>query len=347
MAGLSYPFDDGPGSTITEDQWSYLMRDAVGTGVHEFGTTFGGPTAPGPNGSQLRVFSLAEPGIIRVNPGRASINGFHYQQSATEIVAVTANSNPTLDRLDILILRLDLDTNEIALQTRLGVPSGSPSQPALQANELLLASYLVRASSNTVLDSDVNDRRTFVGRRIEVTNQANVGKQGDVQYSPALEKWFGVKSGGSKTSFTTFDDFNAHTSATDPHPQYLTEAEGFTTTTNGTLTSDPLMTVIAGYHKSLNLPGGFKIVNLYYHATFNGATQSSAFTIVTLNEPALRPNFSFRFVCHQWLFANSTDDIPLIVTINPSGSVRTGAETWLMGGAKVLINCTYFVGPGV
>lgn len=341
MAGLSYPFDAGPGSTVTEDQWSYLMRDAVGTGVHEAGTT------SGPLSSELKITSLAEAGIMHIGAGRASISGFHYQQGAADIIAVTANSNPTQDRIDAAVLRLDLNTNAITLEVKLGVPNNTPVPPAIASNELLLATFKVRKNTNTVLSNEVTDKRLFVGRRMSVTDQGGIGKEGDIQYSPTLDTWFGVVNGGFTEQFAFQADLSAHISAPDPHPQYMTQAETNTTVTAAGFTADPTMSTFASYHRSLNLPGGFKVVMFYFYGKFNGVDNPSAFTMFTMNDVSLRPNFTFRYVGHQWKFANSTDDIPLIVTINPDGTCQGGGATYLMGGANVLVNGIYFKGTGV
>lgn len=341
MSGLSYPFDSGPGATITEDQWSYLMKDAVGTGVHEVGTY------PGPLDNQLQVFTLVEPGLLHVNPGRASINGFHYQQSGADVLTVTANPNVTQDRIDAAVLRLDLTTNGITLEAKLGSPSSSPVPPAISANELLLATFRVRSNSSSVVSGEVDDKRSFIGRRITVSDQGGTGRMGDIRYSPTLDSWSGVVEGGFTKSFAFTSDILDHTAAADPHPQYMTAAETNTTASTGTLSADPLMSTFASYHRCLNLPGGFKIVMFYYYGQFNGADQASAFTMFTMSDASMRPNFNLRYVGHQWKFSNSTDDIPLIVTVEASGAVKAGAETWLMGSAKVLVTGTYFKGTGV
>ena len=344
MAGFSYPFDSGPGSTVTEDQWSYLMRDAVGTGVHEAGKT------PGPLGTELKVTSLGEGGIVYLAGGRATISGFHYQQSGSEVLTVTANSNPTLDRIDAVVLRLDLDTNTISIQTKLGSPASSPAPPAIATNELLLATYRVRKSSNLVLPNEVEDRRQFIGRRVGIVDNGlnSAQREGDIEYSPTANKFYGnVDNAGSREQFAYWSDLQAHVGAADPHPQYLTEAEGFSSVSSGVITPSPTMTTFATYHRAINLPGGFKVVMFYYYGQFNGADNPGVFTIFTMSTPELRPNFSFRYAGHQYKFTNSSDDIPLVVTVNPSGSVVAGGDTWLLGGAFVLVNGMYFKGTGL
>lgn len=338
MAGLSYPFDEGPGSTITEDQWSYLVKDSLGDGVHEDSEL--------PYSGQLEVFTTAEPGIVNIRAGRASIDGFHYQQSGADIIAVTANPNVTMDRMDAVVLRLDLSTDAITVEVKLGVPASTPSPPAIDSNEMVLAFYVVPKNSSTVLD--VTDMRTYVGRRMLVSKSSNpVGSQGDLIYSPSSDRWTGMQAGGVSRTLGFKSELDAHIAAGDPHPQYMTQAETNTVVGTTSLTNSPNVTSFASYCRALELPGGFSIINLYFYGQFTGADNEGAFTLLTINDSDLRPNFLFRFVGHQWEFANSTDDIPLIVGVNTDGAVSSTGQTWLMGGARILFNVTYFKGPGV
>lgn len=341
MAGFSYPFDDGPGASITEDQWSHMMRDAVGTGVHETNPS------SAPLGNGLEVFSIEEPGIVRVRPGRATIDGFHYQQSGTEILAVAQNAHATQSRIDMVLLRLDLDTNEIALEVRQGANASSPVPPTVGVNELALATFRVRPNTSTILAEEVEDERVFIGRRVQLAHRAHVGNTGDIGYDSFGGRWYGVRPDGIPEAFSHRSELDAHIAAADPHPQYMTLPESTPTVITSTVTASPLVTIHATYHRALMFPGGFGIAHLYLFATFNGADNPGAFTLATISNPALRPNFSFRIVGHQWKFANSTDDWPLVGIINPTGSIQAGESPYLMGEARLLFNLTYFLGPGV
>jgi hypothetical protein len=337
MAGNSYPFDDGPGSTISEDQWSYLMRDAVGTGVHE------GASVPGPQGAELEVFSLAEPGIVYVRSGRATISGFHYQQSGTETLAVTANANPSQSRIDAVVLRLDVDTNAIVLEIKLGTPSGTPVPPSLASNEMLLATIRVRPSTNSVLVNEVTDGRLFIGRRLQIVDVGGIGREGDIQYSPTLDTFFGVVDGGDKKQLAYYSDLTDHTAAANPHPQYA-QTSGFSVTT-GSLTPSPLVSTFAAYCRSLNFPGGFSLVKVYAYAHFNG-TSSDDTLLYTISSTALRPSVSLRFAGNQWRVSNSTDDYPFVIRIDPDGSIR-GDQTWMVGDNNFVFNVDFLRGPGL
>lgn len=337
MAGLSYPFDAGPGSTITEDQWSYLVKDSLGNGVHE--------DANAPYSGELETFTIAEPGIVRLRAGRATINGFHYQQGGEEVVVVTANANVTMDRIDALVLRLDLATDAISPVVKLGVAATTPAPPAIDVNELPLATFTVPKNSSTVLD--VVDMRVFVGRRMLIDKgDPNVGARGDLIYSYFSDRWSGMREDGFADQLAFKSEIDDHIAAVDPHPQYLTLAEGSEQVITSPFSNDPLFSTHGEYHRAIKLPGGRYINHFYYYGTFNGATNEGDYVIGTITDPLLRPTFAFLIPGHQWRFANAMGAYPLIVSIGNTGTVRT-TSTWLEGGAHILVSATYFSGPGV
>ncbi|GAA2665182.1 hypothetical protein [Nonomuraea recticatena] len=218
MAGESFPFDGGPGSAITETQWSQLVRDSTGNGVH----------AAGPWTSDLRVSTLVENNTVWLSPGRATLNGFHYNLGAQSSIFVEGNT-ALQDRIDALVLRLDLSANEIQPVVRTGQPASSPVPPAVDSStELLLATWRVRGSTSRVETGDLFDGRSFIGRRLLVS-EALSAVQGDITYRPSDQTWHGTAASSTKQLADTAliaSAVSAHTSATDPHTQYLTEARG-------------------------------------------------------------------------------------------------------------------------
>ena len=55
------------------------------------------------------------------------------------------------------------------------------------------------------------------------------------------------------------------------------------------------------------------------------------------------PSYNVRIAGHQWIFANSTDDIPLIARVATDGKVYAGGVTWLTGNAFILFNTTWII----
>jgi len=99
-----------------------------------------------------------------VAPGKAIMKGYLYEN--TSAVTLRHNSpEPTLDRIDRIILRLDLRSTErkILLHVKEGVPNSNPVAPALQRDnfiyELSLARVRVKANTIQLLQADLTDER--------------------------------------------------------------------------------------------------------------------------------------------------------------------------------------------
>lgn len=181
MAERSYPFDSGPGASITEDQWGSMADSWQDDGVEAQGTW----------DTPLKVTSANEALILHAAPGHANIAGFHYEMDAAKNLTFAANTtgNPRLDRF---VLKLDRGTNTISFLYKQGTPAASPIAPPVykgsDAPEILLATFTVRANSSTVLPAECLDEREFIGKRIR-TGEAGFGR-GNIHYRPSDDKFY-------------------------------------------------------------------------------------------------------------------------------------------------------------
>lgn len=99
-----------------------------------------------------------------VHTGKAFIDGhFYYNDADLEVEHATADV--THDRLDRVVLRLDLNANERSLKVavKTGTPSATPSPPSVTRTQLVreysLAQVLVRAGQSYIEVEDVTDDR--------------------------------------------------------------------------------------------------------------------------------------------------------------------------------------------
>ncbi|WP_433224463.1 hypothetical protein [Microtetraspora malaysiensis] len=188
MAEISYPFASGPGSIITQEQWSRMASAWQDNGVDAV-----------PGGSDLRVSSSGEPNKLKAAPGHANIAGFHYHLDADAEIGFTSNtsSNP---RMDLVVLRLDRAANRIYLTVKAGVASASPVAPSpdrsWQSPEVPLATILVPANSTTVTPSNVVDVREYRGSRIGVVNDPGSLPEGVIGYRPSDGSFYGMGKTG-------------------------------------------------------------------------------------------------------------------------------------------------------
>ncbi len=85
-------------------------------------------------------------------------------QNATQVLAIAA-SDPTNDRIDLVILKVYDDTfdssgNDFAdLEVITGTPDASPSPPALPSTSIPLAEILVQNAVTQIVNGDITDKR--------------------------------------------------------------------------------------------------------------------------------------------------------------------------------------------
>ncbi len=85
-------------------------------------------------------------------------------QNATQVLAVAA-SDPTLDRIDLVILKVYDDTfdssgnNYADLEVITGTPDASPTPPALPSTSIPLAEILVQNAVTQIVNGDITDKR--------------------------------------------------------------------------------------------------------------------------------------------------------------------------------------------
>ena len=99
-----------------------------------------------------------------VNPGGAIMEGYLYENTS-DLILTHGIPEATLDRIDRIVLRLDLRNSErnIKVHVKQGTAAASPVAPVLQRDnfiyELSLAQIRVRANTVQLLQSDLIDER--------------------------------------------------------------------------------------------------------------------------------------------------------------------------------------------
>ncbi|HZK34232.1 MAG TPA: hypothetical protein VFD33_02845 [Bacillota bacterium] len=105
---------------------------------------------------------------ITIDPGNAFIKGYMYE-SDTAIVFDLEAADGILDRIDRIVLRLDIEGQHMGLRVKKGDLGSNPAPPALieEANikEILLYQIRVNKGSNTGI---VTDERIPVSSLMEV-----------------------------------------------------------------------------------------------------------------------------------------------------------------------------------
>jgi hypothetical protein len=147
MAQTSWPFEN---IDTSETQFSLWARN-LGQGVID-GKLL-----------ELEPFADGSGMNVKIRSGQALVRGHFYDSTAQETLSIAA-SDPTLGRLDAIVLRLDPTANNIVLTVITGTPDASPSLPALTQTDggvydFLIASVSVGAGDVVVAAEDVTDER--------------------------------------------------------------------------------------------------------------------------------------------------------------------------------------------
>lgn len=138
----------------------------------------------------LAVSPSAAGGLcIDVATGVAVIDGHTYFNTATLALQVEA-AHATLPRVDLCVLRLDLDAREMRCHLKSGTPSLTPAAPALLStdtvHEIALARVFVAAGATVLTAADITDQRVqadYILNRVEVDALL-------AQYEAALADYF-------------------------------------------------------------------------------------------------------------------------------------------------------------
>ncbi|MGX9134052.1 glycine-rich domain-containing protein [Rummeliibacillus sp. JY-2-4R] len=103
---------------------------------------------------------------VKVSAGKALIKGYSYENT-TDLTLAHSLPETTLDRIDRVVLRLDLKNASrfIKVFVKEGVASASPVAPELQRDqyiyELSLAQVILRANTASIVEGDITDERSL------------------------------------------------------------------------------------------------------------------------------------------------------------------------------------------
>lgn len=153
-------------------QRSYFMNSAPGDPrrytAQDIARYYAGVFSNGimSNGTSSVYSARVQAGTMNsiVSPGQAIINGYG-AENTEDYTLEHPLAEPTLDRIDRVVLRMNLnaDTRKILLFVKPGTPSASPEPPTLQRDafiwELSLAQVRVRQNTVQLLPADMTDER--------------------------------------------------------------------------------------------------------------------------------------------------------------------------------------------
>lgn len=147
----------------------------------------------------LRVRVVPNTLTTKVAAGKAIIKGYAYENT-TELILKHDIPEPTLKRIDRIVLRLDLSNSSryVKLFVKKGASATSPIAPTLQRDqyihELSLAQVLVRENTTQLIETDLKDERMIESLCGLVSSIISVPT---TQFQEQWDKWFeSVKNEG-------------------------------------------------------------------------------------------------------------------------------------------------------
>lgn len=146
----------------------------------------------------LQVTASASPDLyVAVNPGDGWINGYYVSvlENSPEALKIST-ANPSLSRIDSVVMGLDLSAREIELYIKTGAVSANPTPVTLQRDndvyELELAQISIPAGTASITQSLIKDMRSnttrcgIVSGTVEQIDTTGLF----AQYDDAFTTWF-------------------------------------------------------------------------------------------------------------------------------------------------------------
>ena len=125
-----------------------------------FASFIGNGVFPNPS-TNLQVLSNNDM-TVSIDIGKAYINGYYYENT-TKLVKTIDIADGVLNRVDLIVLRLDFTNREIKTYVKKGTFASSPVAPTLQRDsdmyELALAEVYVKAGATAISQADITDLR--------------------------------------------------------------------------------------------------------------------------------------------------------------------------------------------
>ena len=125
-----------------------------------FASFIGNGVFPNPS-TNLQVLSNNDM-TVSIDIGKAYINGYYYENT-TKLVKTIDIADGVLNRVDLIVLRLDFTNREIKTYVKKGTFASSPKAETLQRDsdiyELGLAEVYVKSGATTITQANITDLR--------------------------------------------------------------------------------------------------------------------------------------------------------------------------------------------
>lgn len=148
MTETYFPFDSGAGSVVAESQWSKMAQLWKNNGV-----IWGALNNLEPYGDSTGM-------QVKIKSGQAWIKGHFYENDSLVSLPIQS-AHATLNRYDLIVLRLSWANKTIGLNIVTGTAAATPTIPTPSTLELALGYVYVPAASMTIAANNVTDTRPY------------------------------------------------------------------------------------------------------------------------------------------------------------------------------------------
>lgn len=175
---------------------------SAATFAHYFSLLVQNGVFPDPS-TGMQVKASTSPDMhVSVQPGSGWVNGYYITVEANAPEQLTVpTANPSLSRIDSVIMGLNYVDREVQLYIKSGAVSASPSAVSLQRDndlyELELAQITVSAGMASITQANITDMRSNTNRCGIVKGMIDQIDTTDLfaQYNDAFQTWFaGIKA---------------------------------------------------------------------------------------------------------------------------------------------------------
>lgn len=126
---------------------------------------------------------------VVVSPGFAIVKGFYLYNDTNKTISITKNTS--YDRVDRIVLRLNLSTKKVSIEHKQGVASSNPVAPNLQRDNLIYELSLCQVRVNTSGSLTLTDER-FRNELCGAIRPRNITEYEDMikQFQTQFDRWF-------------------------------------------------------------------------------------------------------------------------------------------------------------
>jgi hypothetical protein len=163
----------GDDDALSREIWWKVLKSMMGSfeQTHKSGVAWG--SGDGVNSPLLVVETSPASAAVKVNIGRAFVDGAWYETDAAETLSIAANNDGSgFARIDTIVLRKSYAVQTVRLAVLQGTPAASPAAPTLTQNsstwEYPLANVAVANLFTTIVNANITDRRTAaINRKVQ------------------------------------------------------------------------------------------------------------------------------------------------------------------------------------